>query len=252
MERVYLYDGTFQGLLTAIFYVFEEMGRNWFELIDICPETGWQRLLNNTAEIIHVANCPDKYERVEKGIIKKLGKGTLDIVYSGYLSDDPKRGILIYEYLEFGFKVGHKLNSHLADERVMKMFELDRKVCNENHRLCGFARFKDIGNGVLYSEIEPATNVIELLMMYFCDRMPSQKFILADIKRKRYGIYNERQIVFTDHIPDDIIKVRDVNSEFEDLWKKFFSAIAIEERVSQKRQMLHMPRKYWKHIIEKV
>jgi probable DNA metabolism protein len=252
MEKIYLYDGTFQDLLTTIFVVFEDIRKGWFQLIDICPADGWQRLLGDTAEVVNVENCAAKFERVEKGIIKKLGRSTLDIVYTVYLSDDPKRGILIYEYLEYGFRVGRELNSHLADERVMKMFELDRKVSNEHHRLCGFARFKDIGNGVLYCEIEPATNVIELLMLYFYDRMPSQKFIIADIKRKRYGIYNEKQIVFTDHIPDDIIRVKDVNSEFEDLWKKFFNAIAIEERMSTKRQMLHMPRKYWKHIIEKV
>ena len=37
---------------------------------------------------------------------------------------------------------------------------------------------------------------------------------------------------------------------YQELWKVFHKSIAIKERSNKNLQMQHMPKKYWKNIIE--
>ena len=159
---------------------------------------------------------------------------------------------MIYDYLKLAFRMGVNVNNNLADDRVLNVINLSNKVSRERHHFTGFVRFTDIGGGILYSEIEPIYNIVELLMPYFCDRMPSQKFIIGDIKRKWYGVYNTQCVIFTDDIPAQFKAASIIGGDYERLWKDFFEAIAVEERKSRRRQMSHMPKKYWKHITEKM
>jgi probable DNA metabolism protein len=38
---------------------------------------------------------------------------------------------------------------------------------------------------------------------------------------------------------------------YQTLWKQYFKSIAIEGRINPRLQMQHMPKKYWKYLIEK-
>ena len=42
----------------------------------------------------------------------------------------------------------------------------------------------------------------------------------------------------------------DIDDDYEELWKVFFDAIAIEERRNEKCQMNHVPKWYRKHMNE--
>lgn len=38
---------------------------------------------------------------------------------------------------------------------------------------------------------------------------------------------------------------------FQDLWKNYFGALTIRERINPKLQRQHMPRRFWKFLTEK-
>ena len=38
---------------------------------------------------------------------------------------------------------------------------------------------------------------------------------------------------------------------FQDLWRTYFKAICIKERMKPKKQLSDMPRRYWKYMTEK-
>ena len=38
---------------------------------------------------------------------------------------------------------------------------------------------------------------------------------------------------------------------FQDLWRTYFKAICIKERMNPRKQLKDMPRRYWKYMTEK-
>ena len=285
MGKIYLYDNSFDGLLTAIFDSFESRERPE----NIKPERTYQQQLFE--EAVRVETDYEKSGRVSDGIKTKISNEVLGCVYKAFLSENKDHGMIIYDYLKYAFKVGGSVNERYAEPRVMKLLELNKRVGGEAHRMLGFVRFASLkddhhendyisyeSNGrdeiifsdteeiavsgagvmsendaeeILYSEIEPDYNIIGLIMPHFCDRMPEQKFIIGDVKRNIYGVGNKGEMHFTDHVPEEL-KTRKTSGEYELLWKEFFRAISIKERESARRQMQHMPKKYWKHITEKI
>ncbi len=48
---------------------------------------------------------------------------------------------------------------------------------------------------------------------------------------------------------DDVLSEND--KIFQDLWRTYFKAICIKERMNPKKQLSDMPRRYWKYMTEK-
>ena len=48
---------------------------------------------------------------------------------------------------------------------------------------------------------------------------------------------------------DDVLSEND--QLFQDLWRTYFKAICIKERMNPKKQLSDMPRRYWKYMTEK-
>ena len=58
------------------------------------------------------------------------------------------------------------------------------------------------------------------------------------------------KIVVSGEELDRVIDQIDIDDDYEELWKVFFDAIAIEERRNEKCQMSHVPKWYRKHMNE--
>ena len=48
---------------------------------------------------------------------------------------------------------------------------------------------------------------------------------------------------------DDVLSEND--KIFQNLWRTYFKAICIKERMNPKKQLSDMPRRYWKYMTEK-
>ena len=55
-------------------------------------------------------------------------------------------------------------------------------------------------------------------------------------------------VYFADKLDDRFLAEEE--RRFQLLWKNYFRALAIPERLNEKQQRRMMPRRYWKHLTE--
>lgn len=240
----YIYDGTFEGLLTSIYEAYYRRQ----EPSGILKSENLQQNLFD--ECIYIETDFEKSQKVYESIRKKVSQRALQHVYYTYLSDYTDSGTLIYRYLKLGFKVGGKIDSMLSDQRVLDVHNTSKKVSFERHRMLGLLRFKKVSDNLFYAAIEPDHNIVPVLASHFAKRFSDQNFIIHDLKRKHAVFYNTSKWVLTDF--DEVLPDSFDERDYEKLWKEYFKSIAIKERVNPRLQKQFMPKRYWIHLTEKL
>lgn len=242
----YVFDGSFEGLLTCIYesYYTKE------KIIDIkSKDLFYESFLYKN---VTVSTDNNKSLKVSNAIIKKLGEERLYNIYYAFLSDDKSSYFAIYEYIKFAFKTGINTDMHINDARVRKILLYRKRVLHEAERFTGFVRFSCLSNGILYSTIEPDYNILIFLGEHFKGRMPSESFIIHDVKRNSACMYNGTLINYID-LPKEakynLLKLQKDNF-FENLWKEYYKSTSIQNRKNEKLMKSHMPLKYFKNLTE--
>ncbi len=244
INKTYIYDGTFDGLLTIVFdcYSSKTLPQN------IIKEATYStNFLDNT---IFIQSDYEKSERVFKGIEKNIGYSTLYNSYYAFLSNEKDKEINILKYLCNGFDIGPKINNMLTISYVYKVISLKRRVYGECHRFKGLLRFIEINNNLFYSSIHPDNNIIEPLGHHFIQRLPSQNFIIHDKNRNLCFLYNGKTYKIEQINNFTLPNISEKEKNYQELWKSFFKSVTIDERINRKCQMQFMPKKYWKDLIE--
>jgi probable DNA metabolism protein len=242
---IYVYDGSFEGVLTAVFEAFYRK-----EIPDsILMEEGLQQEI--LASYLYIQTDPAKSDRVYSSIWSKISEEALRNVYHVFLSEDPEAATLIYRYLKLGWKIGGKVDMFLSNDTVFKIMEINRRLGFEVHRLKGFVRFKQVVGGIYYSSISPDNNVVELLAPHFSERLSDQSWIIHDIKREIAALYNMKEWIVSEFSADDIPDITDEEKLYSKLWKRFFTTLEIPSRTNSKLQRQLLPRRYWEHLTEK-
>lgn len=241
----YIYDGSFEGLLTSIYEAFyANVKPDDIKMKDVYIE-------NFLVEKIYIETDIDKSQRVYEAIESKISKESLKRVFYAYLSELPNSEILILKYLQLGFKTGPNVDLNLANEDVLNMDNIYKKVASERHRILGLLRFKKVKDNILYAQVEPDHNIIALAAPHFIERLSKENFIIHDTKREIAIFYNKSEWVIKDiEAPDDFL-VKDMEESYEDLWRVYFNAISIKRKTNIKLQKRNMPMRYWKYLTEK-
>ena len=107
----------------------------------------------------------------------------------------------------------------------------------------------ECSGGVLYAPYSPDNDITDLLMPHFAARL-KLPFIIHDIKRKIAGIYNGTEWVTT-YADNAEICLSENEKAFENLWKRYYKSVNIEERPHIKQMKGYMPVRYWKFLPEK-
>ena len=242
---IYIYDGTFEGLFTAIYEAYyrkEQPDRI------LSHEVLQQNLFES---YVHIATVSNYADRVYTSIRLKISENALQHAYYTFLSEFEDAGTWIYRYLQLGWKVGRKLDLHLSDDRVLAVHKASRKVTWENHRMLGLLRFKKVYGDIFYAPVEPDHNIVSLLAPHFAERLAAQNWIIHDIKRKLGAVYNKSGWYVTELDLNPNLSIDKEEIEYQHLWKQYFDSIAIKSRTNERCQKQHMPQRYWKHLIEK-
>lgn len=243
--KIFLYDNTFEGLLTAIYEAFYSK---------IPPTCIYGKSEPNTplllGELLEIQTDENKFKKVKNAILNKIDSLCLKKVYMVYLSNHEDKGIIIYNYLKIAFKLGIDTHSFLNIDVVRLVDSINRRVSLECHRFEGFVRFNYIDNNFLYSAIEPDNDILELLANHFKNRFSNEYWIIHDISREKALIYNKTNYEIISMSNDDYKKLKVHNDEYTKLWKAYFESTNIKERENLRLQCRMMPRRYWKHIFE--
>lgn len=224
--KIYLYDDTFEGLLTSIYDAFYSNGSPPTSIYGK-SQTNTPLLLGN---IVEISTDINKFKKVKNAIINKINFLSLKKIYFAFLSNYEDKGIIIFNYLKIAFKLGPDVHDFLNIDVIRLVDNITKKVLNECHRFEGFIRFNQIEEKLLYSSIEPDNDILELIGDHFKNRFPREYFIIHDISRQKALIYNTNFYEIIDMDMETYEKLKFHNDEYTDLWKTYFKATTIEER----------------------
>lgn len=246
MDICYIYDGSFEGLLTAIYNAYYSKDKP----IEILEESEFQPSLITQSVNIHTD--AEKANKVLNAIKNKISENVLDSIYYVFLSNHMGKGTLIYNYIKLGFNYGAKVDLHTYNDTIIKIHKTIKKVTGETHLMLGFVRFQLVGSNIYYSTIEPDHNILALIAPHFEKRLSDQNWIIHDIKREIAAIYNLKEWVIVHFEKSKISNINPTNCEdfYNSLWKDYFSSTTIMNRLNPKLQKMHVPRRYWKHMNE--
>ena len=241
-DIAYLYDGSFDGLLCC---VYESYYRKELPSL-IFSHSEEQATLFPVKEIFtDVLHA----QKVEDSIRESISGEALRLVRLNYFSCTENRELVILNFLRMGYKLGPKVTNMLADDTVGKVINTARTVSRESMYYKEFLRFSDY-NGALVAIIEPKNFVLPMIVDHYCDRFPSEQFLIYDETHKYAIVYMnfEAKIVPLEHI--ELPKACEKEEKYRTLWKQFYNTIAIESRINPKLRMGNMPKRYWKHLTE--
>lgn len=251
----YLFDGTFPGLLTAVFESYASRQRAPV----LVPATDYQPGFLDTA--VTIVPDPEKAQRVWKGLGKRIGNTRRHEFYTVFLSENAEAWHHMFAYARYIFDHDGERAMDYGNRHVLAITAYAKKVSRERHRMKAFVRFKRGADGLYSAVVEPDFNVLPLIAVHFRDRYADQRWLIFD-KRRHYGIYYDlasvqevkiepvpagasRVAVSTPMLPDEN------DSLYTSLWQQYFKSTNIKERANLKLHIQHVPRRYWKHLPEK-
>lgn len=254
MITVVIYDGSFEGFLSAVFDVYEYK----YAEVAFSRSPNYQDTIFSTVH--EVVTTDDKCRRVWKGLQRKLSAKAQGDLYKTFLSE--KQGIenVLLDYIRYVFAAVGSVEQDLSHAAVLTVVQTARMVHREKHRMEAFVRFQLTQDGLYYAVIEPDFDVLPLIKQHFQDRYADQLWLIYDARRK-YGLYYDLKQVATVamHFADDTGSGKDIRSIQDDkeglyqlLWQQYFRSVNIVARKNTKLHIQHMPRRYWKYLPEKL
>lgn len=238
----YLYDGTFEGLLTCIYYHYKKE-----EATGIYNISSYQQNLLNNHEAIE--SDVENAKTVSDAINKKISREAYIDVYYCYLSNFDNKENIILDFLIFAFKYGKNTMNFYTHDKVLPIKEVSLKVSKEVHKFLGILRFSDIG-GILFAKFSPDHDLLILLVDHFADRYKFEKFIIYDEKRNKACVYSDNYWEIKENINFENLDLSQDEKKIQGLWKQYFNDLAIKERTNINLQFQFVPARYRKNMAE--
>jgi len=250
---IFRYDKTFDGLLTTVFDAYNRKTFPDLLLGSDEPEPLF------TDECYTVITQDDKAKRVWQALERKTMLITRNMLKYAWLSELAGSDGLIFRYIRKTFDTRHSIEMNFADEDVLAMRNLAKKVDKERERLIQFVRFQKAADDIYFAPVSPALNALSLTIEHFTGRFADQKWIIYDTKRN-YGYYYDlkKVVEMTLDMSQNFVEgklneqlIAEDEKLFQDLWKGYFKSMTIKERINPKLHRQNLPVRYWKYLTEK-
>ena len=210
---VFVYDKTFEGLLTA---VFDAYSRRSFPDLLLAEGEPFPLFYDEAVTI-----CTDdaKVDRVWKGLQKRLSAMALSVITVTWLSELPETDMLLFRYIRKAIDAPRTIELNFGDNVLpLTLPHLKDRFADQCWLLYDLKR--EYG---YYYDLKEATEV----------RFEEKEAHLLS------GLLGE--------------ELMDVDEKlFQQMWKTYFKSIAIKERLNPKLHRQHMPARFWKYMPEKL
>lgn len=242
MKKVYICNDNITGIFSAIYDAWKE-SRDKEAGIELRGMLDTQLF----CEYMEVVEEERKAVAVERLIQNHLGYNTYWDIYHALLSVHPKKAEAVFHVMQVARTLSNskKVMEHLSDSDVACVFELSRNVANEAHQFMEFIRFRELDNGVLFSEITPKNRVLTCIGDHFADRFPLENWMVYDKTHQEFLVHRAKHswiLVSGERLNwEETQKISKAEAEFERLWKGFFQSISIKERENPICQRTHLP-----------
>lgn len=180
-SRVLLYDGSFNGFLTAIYIALKNN-------IDI---VGFQKNKDNQQGLfmdrLPIITEQSKAKSVWAAIERKSHLAIKNI-YFAFLSEADGVDFLVYQYI---CKLYGRLDSQEMDQAALieaKISKLALQVSREKSYIENTVAFEPAQDSVYIAELKPGFNILPLISRHFRYKYPRHPWIIYDYKRN-YGVH---------------------------------------------------------------
>lgn len=251
----YSYDSTYYGFLCCVFESFEYKEK----VLRLVPKGHAIEALDLFVPTKEILTDPVKAKRVATGLVKKLGAQQSKDFYRAFLSEDPKAIQASFSILLRLFSNDPKILENFADPDVLYFSQTLKKITRESHRIKAFVRFSKAKDGLYFSLVEPDFNVLPLVVTFFKNRYADQKWLIYDAKRGYGFLYNTQRLeqvelapVKTEALSEaSVVELDNQELHFQELWKQYFKSTNIKQRKNLRLHLKHVPKRYWKYLVEK-
>jgi probable DNA metabolism protein len=246
MNCAYVTDGSFEGLLTA---VYDSWYRKEDEVLDILPGMPGQPdfLLNYRP----VGTNEAKAEKVFDAVAQKISEDAARKVMLCWFSEQPGAGRAVLEYLRLGFAKGPVADEMVTHPAVKPLHDAASRVGFEAHRMMGLLRFHRTKQDWYCAVIEPLYYILPLLAEHFASRMADARWLIHDRGRGLTAAFEGGEWGIVPGRLIDTVKMHDDEEKYQQMWRRYFDAMAIESRLNPNLQRHFMPKRYWKYLVEK-
>lgn len=250
---VFFYDKSFEGLLTAVFDAYRKK---------LFPD---KLLAEGDIAPLFMEACytvmtqEDKFARVWIAIEKKISKAACNMLTHVWLSEQEGCADLLFRYICKTIDNKISIETNFGDNDVLQVHQLAKKVAHEGQYLKQFVRFQKAADDIFFAPVSPIYNALPIAIEHFIDRFSDQKWVIYDLKRK-YGYYYDLKTAEEITLNDDTHLLSGKLDEklmaedeklFQELWKGYFKAMTIKERLNLKLHRQHLPKRFWKYLTEK-
>lgn len=244
-----IYDHTFEGLLSAVFEVYEH------KLGYACIRKSGTELPSLFETPIAVSTDELKVKRVMIKLNQLIGEEGMVKLWKAWLTEEPDVEDCILGTIRYAIEQNKNVLSDFGHLHVLQLNQQLKKIAREKHRMEAFVRFQLTKDQLYYATVEPDFNVIPLLIKHFQERYADQRWLIFDRKRD-YGIYydlNMTEFVTFENVLDDPENnpFHEKELTYQTLWKDYFKSTTIASRKNTRLHLQHVPRRYWKYLTEK-
>ncbi|NVO30771.1 TIGR03915 family putative DNA repair protein [Hymenobacter lapidiphilus] len=250
----YAYDGSFEGLLSVLFQVYDRKAAP----NSIQPLGAVQGGL--FAQPVEVDTDEAAAARVWDGLLRYMDKDARTRLFHVFLSEDANRELLVFRYADTAMRAGRDIAENYSDDNVRRVQRLAQQMYREKHRMEAFVRFEKTSDGLFHATIEPDFDVLPLIAPHFTKRYADQRWLIFD-RRRSYGLYYDLHRTDIVQFDADTAPQRraavsatvldEREPLFQVLWQAYFDHVNIPERKNMKLHRRHMPLRYWKYLSEK-
>jgi probable DNA metabolism protein len=246
MSGTYRYDNTFAGLLTVLAHLLPQ---------GIIPDSigvGQPAQQGLFSDVTTIDTDADQAEAFWKSLEQRLVPASLKLIRMVFLSDHPKREMLIYRYCRLALECGKDIGGMLPHPHVDPLWKLARQVGREAHRYLGFVRFQEVRDDFYYAAIAPDHRILPLIAAHFATRFSDQQWVIHDTKRGE-GLLHNKERSECALLPMEAHEEPELTTEeerFQELWRRYFTTLAIKERKNLKLQTSKVPLKVRPWLVE--
>lgn len=277
-EVAYAYDGTLEGLLSAIFasYANREVPT------DVAPAARLQPRLGQRVAVIETN--PEHAARVLTGVRRVGGWQAVLALKRAACSDEPDAGTAALRFVRYAMDEQKRRNcstcrkknckgrggagpcprqrgrafSDITHPAVERLFQISRSIGQECEHMRQFVRFTHLageGQSLWFSRCNPKASVVPLIMGHFVERMSDVPFIIYDEVHEVAGVYDggDWYLVNTAGNGDLQSALPDATADealFAEAWRTFYRSVSIDARYNPELRRHFMPKRFWKNLTE--
>lgn len=251
---VYLYDGTFTGMLHAVARAVKD-GR---AVKAIAPVQHYNPTLFDT--VITLKSDADQADRLLQ-YLQKLHPLAANLAVYAFLSEESGVELHLYRFVQLCLRHGAQTLRYESHSAVAYLKGILHAVSREAHRYKGLIRFRILVDDLHYGPFEPRYNIISLCARHFRQRLAPCRWMLHDLRRNTalYWDTIELQTVDVDadfaahvafHGEAPEAELSENERHYQQLWRGFHDATSNPARHNPQLQRQGMPKRYWKYLTE--